>query len=26
MAGQVMLALQGDLPTDSLRLLYRRVR
>ncbi|HYL30038.1 MAG TPA: hypothetical protein VEU27_08970, partial [Gemmatimonadales bacterium] len=26
MAGQVMLVLQGDLPTDSLRLLYRRVR
>ncbi len=26
MAGQVMLVLQSDLPTDSLRLLYRRVR
>jgi hypothetical protein len=26
MAGQVMLVLQSDLPTDSLRLLFRRVR
>jgi hypothetical protein len=26
MAGQVMLVLQSDLPTDSLRLLYRRIR
>lgn len=26
MAGQVMLVLQSDLPTDSLRFLYRRVR
>jgi hypothetical protein len=26
MAGQVLLVLQGDLPTDSLRFLWRRVR
>ena len=26
MAGQVMLVLQSDLPTDSLRFLFRRVR
>lgn len=26
MAGQVMLVLQSDLPTDSLRLLFRRIR